>query len=127
MFCTFALLLPITNSVKYNYFTSVLSPTQRTCCSYLLFAWPGRHAIYTTIWAGKHTAQTVAVYLNYLCKNYNHNQLQTKDITLLLILSMGIPRRKPVTLTQILVTLWRRRSSNSSRSSPANTAAVTRI
>ena len=77
--------------------------------------------------SGKKTAKTVAVIFNFICKKYNHNQLQTKYITLLLILSMGIPRRKPVALTQNLVTLWRRRSSNSSRSSPANTAAVTRI
>ena len=47
----------------------------------------------------------MAVYLNYLCKKYNHNQLQTKDITLILILGMGITRRKPVALTRNMVTL----------------------
>ncbi len=44
----------------------------------------------------------------YICKKYNHNQLQTKDITLILILGMGITRRKPVALTRNMVTLWRR-------------------
>ena len=47
----------------------------------------------------------------YICKKYNHNQLQTKDITLILILGMGITRRKPVALTRNMVTLWRRRTS----------------
>ena len=46
-----------------------------------------------------------------ICKKYNHNQLQTEDITLILILGMGITRRKPVALTRNLVTLWRRRTS----------------
>jgi len=64
----------------------------------------------TTIWAGKQIAKTVAVYLNFLCKKYNHNQLQTKDITLILILGMGIPRRKPVALRNLAI-LWRRRTS----------------
>ena len=47
----------------------------------------------------------------YICKKYNHNQLQTKDITLILILGLGITRRKPVALTRNMVTLWRRRTS----------------
>ena len=47
----------------------------------------------------------------YICKKYNPNQLQTKDITLILILGMGITRRKPVALTRNMVTLWRRRTS----------------
>ena len=59
--------------------------------------------------SGKKTAKTVAVIFNFICKKYNHNQLQTEDITL--ILGMGITRRKPVALTRNLVTLWRRRTS----------------
>ena len=47
----------------------------------------------------------------FFVKKYNHNQLQTKDITLILILGMGITRRKPVALTRNMVTLWRRRTS----------------
>ena len=42
----------------------------------------------------------------YICKKYNHNQLQTKDITLILILGMGIPRRKPVALRNLAI-LWK--------------------